>query len=51
MDELGSFVNHKDNKQWIGIAIDAKTREIVGLHVGDRSQTRATALWNSLPPV
>jgi insertion element IS1 protein InsB len=51
MDELWSFVNHKNNKQWVWIAIDAKTREMVGLHVGDRSQTSAKALWGSLPPV
>jgi insertion element IS1 protein InsB len=51
MDELWSVVNHKNNKQWVWIAIDAKTREIVGLHVGDRSQTSAKALWSSLPPV
>jgi len=51
MDELWSFVNHKDNKQWVWIAIDAKTREIVGLPVGDRSQTSAKALWDSFPPV
>jgi len=51
IDELWSFVNHKDNKQWVWIAIDAKTREIVGLHLGDRSQASAKALWDSLLPV
>ena len=51
MDELWSFVNHKNNKQWVWLAIDAKTREIIGLHVGDRSQTSAKALWGSLPPI
>ena len=48
MDELWSVVNHKNNKQWVWIAIDAKTREIVGLPVGDRSQTRANRCFASL---
>ena len=50
-DEMWSFVGNKDNKQWIWLAIDRDTREIVGVHVGDRSRTGAQALWNSLPPV
>jgi IS1 family transposase len=32
------------NKQWVWLALDAKTREIVGFHVGDRSETGAKAL-------
>ena len=51
MDELWSFVDNKGNKQWVWIAIDAKTREIIGLYIGDRSQKSAQALWDSLPPV
>jgi len=51
MDELWSFVDNKGNKQWIWIAIDAKTREVIGLYIGDRSRKSAQALWDSLPPV
>ena len=51
MDELWSFVNHKGNNQWVRIALDANTREIIGLHVGDRSAQSAQALWQSLPGV
>jgi IS1 family transposase len=29
-DELWSFVDHKGNKQWVWLALDSKTREIVG---------------------
>ncbi|MBC6479230.1 MAG: IS1 family transposase [Hormoscilla sp. GM7CHS1pb] len=36
-DEMWSFVGKKGNKQWIWLALDTKTREIVGLYVGDRS--------------
>ena len=30
---------------------DVQTREIVGVHIGDRSAETAQALWQSLPPV
>ena len=51
MDELWSFVDNKGNKQWVWIAMDAHTREIIGLHVGERSAKSARALWQSLPGV
>ena len=50
-DEMWSFVANKDNKQWIWLALDAKTKEIVGVHVGDRSRTGAKKLWQSIPAV
>ncbi len=31
--------------------MDRDTREIVALHVGDRSRTSAQALWQQLPPL
>ncbi|MEG3989658.1 IS1 family transposase [Microcoleus sp. S28C3] len=46
MDELWSFVDNKGNQQWIWLALDAQTREIVGVHIGDRSAVSALALWN-----
>ena len=51
-DELWSFVGNKGNKgnkQWVWLALDRKTRAIVGVHVGDRSRAGAQALWDSLP--
>jgi transposase-like protein len=51
MDEMWSDVGSKANKQWIWLAIDATTREIVGVHIGDRSSQSAKQLWQSLPPV
>lgn len=50
-DEIWSFVVTKSNKQWIWFALDAKTREIVGVHLGDRSREGARKLWQSLPSV
>ena len=31
MDELWSFVEDKGNQQWVWLAIDADTREVIGL--------------------
>jgi len=50
-DEMWSFVRNKDNKQWIGLAIEASTKEIVGVYIGKRDQAGAQGLWDSLPPV
>ena len=49
-DELWSFVNYKGNKQWVWLALDSDTREIVGVHIGARNESSARQLWNSLPP-
>ncbi|MEG4988982.1 IS1 family transposase [Microcoleus sp. BR0-C5] len=51
MDELWSFVDNKGNQQWVWLALDAQTREIVGVHIGERSVVSARSLWNSMPPV
>lgn len=51
MDELWSFVDDKGNKQWVWLALDVETREIVGCHIGDRSSDSALALWQSMPGV
>ena len=51
MDELWSFVDDKGNEQWVWLALDVVTREIVGCYIGDRSGESAQALWRSLPAV
>lgn len=51
LDELWSFVDDKGNEQWVWLAIDVETREIVGCYIGDRSGESAKALWQSLPVV
>ncbi len=58
-DELWSFVDNKDNEYWVWLAIDRKTREIVGCYVGgaaalasrDRSRESAKKFWKSIPGV
>ena len=48
---MWSFVGNKGNKQWIWLAIDVFTKEIVGVYIGKRDQTGARGLWDSLPAV
>jgi len=50
-DELWSFVREHDNKQWVWLAIDRDTGEIVGAFIGSRDREGAKGLWESLPPV
>lgn len=50
-DEMWSFVQNKANKQWIWIAMDATTRQIIAFHVGDRSGESGKELWAQIPLV
>jgi insertion element IS1 protein InsB len=48
-DEMASFVQKKADKQWIWMAVDAKTRQVIAFHVGDRSRRSAKRLWAKIP--
>jgi hypothetical protein len=48
-DERWSFAKKQANKQWIWIAMDATTRQIIAFHVGDRSRDSAQELWAKIP--
>jgi insertion element IS1 protein InsB len=48
-DEMQSFVKKKEYKQWIWIAMDAKMRQVIAFHVGDRSRRSAKRLWAQIP--
>jgi insertion element IS1 protein InsB len=50
-DEMWSFVKQKANKQWVWIAMDKQTRQIIAFHIGDRSHESAQQLWANLPAV
>jgi IS1 family transposase/transposase-like protein len=50
-DEIWSFVDSKKNELYIWLAIDRKSRKIVGCFVGDRTRKSARQLWASLPEV
>ena len=44
-------MDNKGNKWWVWLALDADTREIVGVPIGDRDEKAARKLWDSLPPI
>jgi insertion element IS1 protein InsB len=48
-DEMASFVQKKANKQWLWLAMDTKTRQIIAFHVGDHSRQSARRLWMKIP--
>ena len=50
-DAMWRFVQKKAHKQWICIAMDATTRQIIAFHVGDRSRDSGKALWADVPLV
>jgi IS1 family transposase len=49
-DEIWSFVGKKENKRWLWLILERRTRQIIALHIGDRSQRSAETLWAKVPP-
>ena len=47
-DELWTYSGNKENDLWLWIAVERKTRLIVGAHLGKRDIEGAQGLWNSL---
>lgn len=50
-DELWSYVGKKRRQQWVWLALNRVTREIVGVAIGTRRKATARQLWASLPAV
>jgi insertion element IS1 protein InsB len=48
-DELWSFVGDKQNQQWVWLALDRDSKDIVGCFIGSRDEEGAIGLWQSLP--
>jgi insertion element IS1 protein InsB len=48
-DEMWSFVGSKRCTWWVWVALDAQTRQVVAMMVGDRSEFTARCLWEALP--
>ena len=44
-------MDNKGNKQWVWLALDADTCEIVGVYIGARDEVATRGLWDSLPGV
>jgi insertion element IS1 protein InsB len=49
VDELWSFVGRRADKQWLWLAFDPQTRQVVAFYVGDRSRESARRLWQRIP--
>lgn len=49
LDEMWSFVQKKENKAWIWLALNPANRQIIGMHVGNRSKEDAQKLWENIP--
>jgi IS1 family transposase len=49
LDELWSFVQKRDNKAWVWIALCRHTRQVVAYAVGDRSEQTCRTLWMAIP--
>ena len=50
-DEIWSFVGRKANKQWLWMALDTATQQVIAFYVGDRSRRSAQQLWKRIPSV
>lgn len=49
-DEMWSFVYERWNKRWLWTVMCRRTRQIVALVIGDRSETTCRKLWEQIPP-
>jgi insertion element IS1 protein InsB len=48
-EAMSRFVQKKANKQWIWMAMDAPTRQVMACYVGDRRRKSAKRLWAKVP--
>ena len=48
-DAMPSLVKKQEHKPWMWIAMAAKTRQVIALHVGERSRRRAKQGWAKMP--
>ncbi len=46
---MWSFVRGKSRVRWVWATLDADTRQVVAMIVGDRSEDTARRLWDVLP--
>lgn len=50
-DELWGFVGSKANQQWLWLAIERETRQVIAFHIGGRTSQDALLLWEQIPSV
>jgi IS1 family transposase len=46
---MANFVQKKAHKQWIWLAMDTTTRQVMAFHLGDRRRKSAKKLWARSP--
>jgi IS1 family transposase len=46
---MWSFIGKKEEPRWVWTAQDSRTRQVVGMAVGQRDEFTARCLWESLP--
>lgn len=51
LDEVWSFVQSKENKCWLWLALNPVNRQIVAFHAGARGTEDAQKLWEKIPSV
>jgi insertion element IS1 protein InsB len=49
VDEVWSFVRRRADKQWLWLAFDKGSRQVLAFFVGDRSRESARKLWRRIP--
>lgn len=49
LDEQWSYVEKKDNQQWLWLVFHSKTRQVLAMHVGKRTKQAAECLLEKLP--
>ncbi len=49
VDEMWSYVGNKKNQQWLWLVMEAKSRQIIAFHIGDRSKKSGEMLMKKLP--
>ncbi len=46
---MWSFAGSRRKLWWVWVALDAETRQVVAMMVGDRSEYTARCLWEAVP--
>lgn len=49
LDEMWSFVQKKENKQWIWLALNPANRQIIAFHIGGRGKKDAQIFYENIP--
>jgi insertion element IS1 protein InsB len=49
VDELWSFVGRRADKQWLWLAFDKESRQVLAFFGGDRSRESTRKLWQRIP--